>query len=135
MAEKTILVVEDNEEFQRLLKHILTGAGYRVLVAGDGVEGMERVRADGPDMVLLDIQMPRMNGYEVCKAIRAEAGLGIGRIPIILVSVQSKVHEIVDGLKLGADDYVTKPFDPAEVLARVSALFRQSGKGGPTASS
>ncbi|MFH2202158.1 MAG: response regulator transcription factor [Elusimicrobiota bacterium] len=128
MAEqKTILIVEDNTEFQALLQQIVEDAGYRSLLAVDGAAGLAAAKAEKPDLMLLDIQMPRMSGYEVTQAVRADAA--IGRTPIILVSVESKMEDIVKGLKLGADDYVTKPFNPEEVLARVRTLFRQAGQG------
>lgn len=124
MEAKTILVIEDNPQFQELLRQILGKAGYRILTADNGAEGLSLARAQRPDMVLVDVQMPLKDGYEVCRAIRAEPE--IRRTPIIVISVLSRVGEVVEGLKSGADDYLNKPFNPDEVLARVNALFRQA---------
>lgn len=123
---RTILIVEDNHEFRTLLRKILLNAGYKAIEAVNGQEGLEAARKHRPDMVLCDVQMPLMNGYELVAALRAEPELG--PVPIIMISVQSKVDEVVKGLKVGADDYLTKPFDPDEVIARVGSLFRQSGR-------
>lgn len=122
---KTLLIVEDNLEFRELLRIILAKAGYRVLTAPNGLVGFEMARRERPDMVLLDLQMPQMDGYQTCRAIRAEPG--IERTPIILISVLANPKDVIEGLKLGADDYINKPFDTQEVLARVGALFRQAG--------
>lgn len=122
---KTILVIEDDAEFQSLALHILEGAGYRVRTAKDGPSGLEEARRLKPDLILLDVEMPRLDGYGVTKAVRADPE--IGRIPIILVTVHSKVRELVQGLKLGADDHVTKPFDPADLLLRVATVLRGAG--------
>jgi len=125
MSAKTILIAEDHPAFQKLLKSILGKAGYKVVVAKDGQEGLEKARAETPDMMLVDIKMPRLNGYELVQAVRGEPALA--RVPIIMVSTLSESGQIAKGLTLGADDYLTKPFIPKEVLARVRALFRQAG--------
>ena len=118
---RTILVVEDTREFQLLIRSILEGAGYEVVIAGTGTEGLAEARRLKPDLVLLDIQLPGMDGYDVCGAIRADPE--IGRLPIIVVSVQSQVSEIIRAMKRGADDYVAKPYDPRQVLTRVAGLL------------
>lgn len=120
---KKILIVEDDGEFRKLLEAILEDGGYRVVAAPDGAAGLEAARAERPDLILMDVEMPRMDGYAAVKALRADPE--IGGIPVILVTVHSKMHQVVEGLKAGADDHITKPFDPAEVLARIEGVFRQ----------
>lgn len=124
MAKKRILVVEDEDDFRRILQHYLEGAGYEVVFFNNGEEGVKAVPTVSPDMVLLDVNLPGMDGYEVCRQLRSDSRFG--HIPIIMITVQSQVGEIVKGLKIGADDYILKPFDPDEVLARITTLFRKS---------
>ena len=119
MEQRTILIVDDDPDFRSLLCAILKQGGYATVTASDGAEGVETAKRITPDMILLDVQMPGLDGYEATAEIRKEASLD--RTPIVLVTVQSKVAEIVRGLKLGADDHVTKPFHPDEVLVRVKA--------------
>jgi len=119
---KTILVIEDDPEFRQLAVHILKRAGYRVHTAENGSRGLEEARRLVPDLILLDIEMPVMDGYAVCQAIRSDPA--VGRVPIVLVTVHSKVRQIAEGLRLGADDHVTKPFDPADLLLRVESALR-----------
>ena len=128
VKQKTILIVEDNAEFRMLLKQIVSDAGYRALAADNGEDGVAVAKREMPDMILLDIRLPRMDGYQVTRAVRADSS--VARTPIILVSVQSNMAEIVKGLKLGADDYVIKPFDPEEIAARIESLFRHSASRG-----
>lgn len=120
---KKILIVEDDGEFRKLLEAILADAGYAVATAPDGAQGLEAARAERPDLILMDVEMPRLDGYAAIKALRADPE--IRGIPVILVTVHSKMHQVVEGLKAGADDHITKPFDPAEVLARIDGVFRQ----------
>ena len=95
--------------------------GYRVVTAGDGVEGIERVHRDRPDLVLLDVMMPRMDGIEVVRSLKADKTTE--GIPVILLSAKAQSTDINGGLDAGADDYVTKPFDPLELLEKVAALI------------
>ncbi|MBI4051112.1 MAG: response regulator [Elusimicrobia bacterium] len=121
------MVVEDEEDFRKILKHYLEGAGYEVVLCSSGEDGVKTFSDAAPDMVLLDVNLPGIDGYEVCRQFRLNRRLA--HIPIMMITVQSQVGEIVKGLKMGADDYIVKPFDPEEVLARIAALFRQP-KGG-----
>ena len=124
MPKKKILVIEDEPDYQRLFKTILAAEGYGVVLADNGEEGLKLLEETSPDLIFLDINMPKMDGYEVCTKIRS--GEVQPRIPIIFITIRSQVEEIVQGLKLGADDYILKPFSPEEVLARVAALLRKT---------
>lgn len=126
MTLKTVLVVEDDPDFQKLTRHILEQEGYKIFTASNGAQGLKVLEEWIPDMILLDIRLPDMDGYEICRIIRSNPRHG--RIPIIMVTVESEVKNIVRGLKMGADDYIVKPFDPKELLARVRGLFRQIEK-------
>ena len=125
MANEKILVVDDDTNICELLRLYLTKEGYQVTVANDGEEGLEKFNAVKPDMVLLDVMMPRMDGLEVCRRIRATNP----RIGIIMLTARSQEMDKVTGLMNGADDYVTKPFSPVELTARVDALIRRSSGG------
>ena len=117
----SVLVVEDDRNIAELLQMYLEKEGYAVTIAGDGGQGLSKVRAIKPDLVLLDVMMPVMDGWAVCKAIRAE-----GKTPIIMLTAKSETDDKVAGLKSGADDYITKPFEMKEVLARIEAVLRRS---------
>jgi two-component system OmpR family response regulator len=117
----TILVVDDDPHIRQLLAFALTKAGLAVVEAGDGEEAMSRVEAGGADLVVLDINMPRMDGIEVCRRIRAK-----GELPILFLSSRDEEIDRVLGIELGADDYVVKPFSPREVVARVQAILRRT---------
>ena len=117
----TVLVVEDDRNIAGLLQMYLEKEGYAVTIAYDGGEGLAKYRAIQPDLVLLDVMMPVMDGWNVCKAIRAEA-----QTPIIMLTAKGETDDKVNGLKVGADDYITKPFEMREVLARVEAVLRRS---------
>ena len=117
----TVLVVEDDRNIAELLQLYLEKEGYAVTIAGDGGQGMEKFRAIQPDLVLLDVMMPVMDGWTVCNAIRAES-----QTPIIMLTAKGETSDKVQGLKAGADDYITKPFEMREVLARIEAVLRRS---------
>lgn len=125
---KRLVIVEDEKDYQDILRHYLEEAGYGVTAFASGEEALASLPRLAPDMVLLDVNLPGMDGYEICRRLRADPAFR--RVPIIMITVQSSVAQTVKGLNLGADDYIAKPFDPKEVLARVSALFRQS-RGNP----
>src|SRR4051812_43057577 len=112
-----ILVVDDDPAIVRTVIEILSGAGYQIETAKDGVEAIEKVRAEPPDLMLLDVMMPKMNGLEVCRIVKSLSTDSF--IPIILVTVKGDIDSKVTGLKLGADDYLAKPFNPLELQARV----------------
>ena len=117
----SVLVVEDDRNIAELLQMYLEKEGYAVTVASDGGVGLTKFRAIKPDIVLLDVMMPVMDGWAVCKAIRAE-----GQTPVIMLTAKGETDDKVAGLKSGADDYITKPFEMKEVLARIEAVLRRS---------
>jgi len=118
---RTILVVDDDPVIQKLLAVNFEMEGYRVITAGDGVEGIDQVRRERPDLVLLDVMMPRMDGIAVVRHLKADPS--IAAIPVILLSAKAQSTDINGGLDAGADDYVTKPFDPLELLDKVTAII------------
>ena len=118
----SVLIVEDDPNIAELLQMYLEKEGYAVTVAEDGGKGLAKFRAIKPDLVLLDVMMPVMDGWAVCRAIRAEA-----QTPIIMLTAKSETDDKIAGLKSGADDYITKPFEMKEVLARIEAVLRRSG--------
>lgn len=120
MPEK-ILVVEDERPIAELIRFNLEKEGFPVVEAHDGLEALEIRRREEPALVLLDIMLPSLDGWEVCKAIRRES-----RVPIIMLTARSEEIDKVLGLELGADDYVTKPFSPRELIARVKAVLRRA---------
>ena len=117
----SVLVVEDDRNIAELLQMYLEKEGYAVTLAADGGQGLSKFRAIKPDLVLLDVMMPVMDGWAVCKTIRAES-----KTPIIMLTAKSETDDKVAGLKSGADDYITKPFETKEVLARIEAVLRRS---------
>ena len=116
----SVLVVEDDKNIRDLLQMYLEKEGYAVTAAADGGQGLAKFRAIQPDLVLLDVMMPVMDGWSVCKTIRAES-----TTPIIMLTAKSETDDKVAGLKSGADDYITKPFEMKEVLARIEAVLRR----------
>ena len=116
-----ILVVDDDTSLAEMLAIVLQGEGFEATVVSDGAEALPAVRAGAPDLVLLDLMLPGMNGIDVCRAIRAESG-----VPVIMLTAKTDTVDIVLGLESGADDYVVKPFKPKELVARIRARLRQS---------
>ena len=119
----SVLVVEDDKNIQELLRLYLEKEGYAVTTASDGGQGLSKFRAIKPDLVLLDVMMPVMDGWAVCRAIRAE-----NQTPVIMLTAKGELDDKVTGLKSGADDYVTKPFEMREVLARIEAVLRRADR-------
>ena len=117
----SVLIVEDDRNISELLQMYLEKEGYTVSAAYDGGEGLSKFRAQQPDIVLLDVMMPVMDGWAVCRAIRAES-----KTPIIMLTAKGETQDKVAGLKTGADDYITKPFEMKEVLARIEAVLRRT---------
>ena len=117
----TVLVVDDDPVIQKLLEVNFEMEGYDVEVAGDGVEGLERARAVMPDIVLLDVMMPKMNGLEVAAALKGDAKTRA--IPIVMLSAKAQSADVHAGVEAGVDDYVTKPFDPLDLLERVAGIL------------
>ncbi|MDY7080105.1 MAG: response regulator transcription factor [Chloroflexota bacterium] len=123
---QTILVVDDEPEIVRLVRAYLEDAGYRVVTAPDGQQALHVARHEKPDLVVLDVLMPRMDGLEFTRRIRRERN-----VPIIMLTARAEETDQVVGLELGADDYVTKPFSPRALVARVRAVLRRA-RGEPT---
>jgi pilus assembly protein CpaE len=121
MAAK-ILVVDDDPIVQRLLQYTLKQEGYDVVSASDGAEGFRLWGSEGPDLILLDVALPKLDGYQVAKKIRTEEG-STGHVPIIMLTAEREVEQKVRGLRAGADDYLIKPFHPAELMARIKSLL------------
>ena len=117
---KKILIVEDEANIRELLRLYLEREGYTVLEAENGVEGIKKWKSDKPDMLLLDVMMPVMDGWAVCREIRAESD-----VPIIMLTAKGETADRVSGLEMGADDYIVKPLEMPEVIASVRAVFRR----------
>jgi two-component system alkaline phosphatase synthesis response regulator PhoP len=123
---KNILIIEDEESILMALEDNLKMEGYEVACAGDGELGLSMAGEQKFDLIILDIMLPKMDGFEVCKKLRREGS----RTPILMLTAKSQEIDKVLGLELGADDYVTKPFSPRELLARVKALLRRAEQSG-----
>jgi DNA-binding response OmpR family regulator len=122
MNTERILVVEDERPMRTALEDVLAAEGYRVLTAENGQSGLERARVEKPDLILLDIMMPKMDGYAVCVELRRLSD----PVPILMLTAKGQVEDRVQGLDVGADDYLIKPFSTEELLARVRALLRRT---------
>jgi two-component system phosphate regulon response regulator PhoB len=126
MVQARILIVEDDEDIQELLEYNLKKAGYAVTSVTRGEEGMRSLRSVLPDLVLLDLMLPGLDGLEVCKQMKQDRRLA--RVPVIMISARGEEADVVIGLELGADDYLAKPFSPRVLLARVKAVLRRNGE-------
>ena len=126
MTKSKILVVDDDPSIVDLVRLYLEREGYRVLVAYDGLEALELARQQQPDLVVLDLLLPEVDGLDVCRILQTESG-----VPIIMLTAKTAEEDKLVGLRLGADDYVTKPFSPRELVARVEAVLRRVGKESP----
>ncbi len=122
-SEQTVLVVDDDANVVQLTRLYLEREGYRVLSANDGAEGLSLAREELPSLVVLDVMLPRLNGLDVCRALRKES-----EVPIIMLTARVEEDDRLAGLDLGADDYVTKPFSPRELAARVRAVLRRAAR-------
>ena len=123
MARETILVIEDDADMVELVEYNLAQAGYKVLSASSGEEGLKIARLKRPDLIVLDLMLPGMDGLEVCKLLKRDPNTE--RIPIAMLTAKGEEADVVAGLELGADDYVTKPFSPRVLVARVRAVLRR----------
>jgi two-component system response regulator RegX3 len=117
-----ILIIEDEAKLAQTLAYNIREEGHKVLFALDGVDGLVKARAEHPDLIILDVMLPKMDGLEVCRIIRRDSD-----VPIIMLTAKSRELDKVVGLEIGADDYVTKPFSMVEMLARIKAALRRSG--------
>ena len=118
-----ILVIDDDEKLNDLLKNYLSDFGYRVFSVTHPETGLEKIRSNKPDLVILDVMLPDMNGFEVCKRIRQESD-----VPVIMLTARGELMDRVVGLELGADDYLPKPFEPRELVARIQTVLRRTAK-------
>ena len=123
MNKEIIVVVEDEVDIREVLIYNLEREGYQVFGAADGIRGLQLIQEKTPDLVLLDLMLPNLDGLQICKQLKADSETR--SIPIVMVSARSEESDIVLGLELGADDYITKPFSPRELLARVRAVLRR----------
>lgn len=123
MAGERILVIEDDTDIMELLKYNLVNEGYAVIGVASGEEGLISVQENPPDLLLLDLMLPGIDGLDVCRRLKADPGTQ--PIPIVMISAKGEESDIVAGLELGADDYITKPFSPRVVIARVRAVLRR----------
>jgi two-component system phosphate regulon response regulator PhoB len=124
MSKGTILVIDDEKDLIELVRYNLEKEGFDVIAATDGQSGLEVVKKHRPDLVVLDLMMPGLDGLQVCQRLRSDPRAG--RIPVIMLTAKATEADRVVGLELGADDYVTKPFSPREVVARVKAVLRRT---------
>lgn len=122
MASSKIMVVDDDSNICELLRLYLEKEGYDAVIAGNGIKALEMFDQEKPDLILLDVMMPQLDGWQVCREIRKKS-----QCPIIMLTAKGEVFDKVLGLELGADDYVVKPFEAKEVIARVKAVLRRSG--------
>jgi len=129
MGKSRILVVDDEKAILELLDYNLARDGYDVTCVATGEAALDAVRSEAPDLVLLDLMLPGIDGLEVCRQLRGEAGTG--RIPIVMLTAKGEEADIVAGLELGADDYITKPFSPRVLLARIKAVLRRRASAAP----
>ncbi len=125
MEKETILIVDDEAKIILLLKAYLEEAGYRVITARDGREALGKASDRKPDLIVLDLMLPGISGEEVCRRLRQDS-----QVPIIMLTAKAEAGDRVEGLGIGADDYITKPFSPQEVLARIKAVLRRTRQSG-----
>jgi len=122
-SAKKVLIVEDEKDILQLVKLYLEKEGYRTVTASTGSEGLAQVRTEKPDLIVLDLMLPEIDGLEICKRLRSAPETAM--LPIIMLTAKAEESDTIIGLELGADDYVTKPFSPKTLVARVKALFRR----------
>ena len=122
-----ILVIEDEPGIARIIRLYLERDGHAVRLAGDGVAGLNAARTDSPDLIVLDLMLPRLDGMEVCRALREESD-----VPIIMATARAEEEDRLTGFDLGADDYIVKPFSPRELAARVRAVLRRTSRQSPS---
>ena len=126
---ETILVIEDEEDVADLVRYHLRKAKYRVVISADGADGAKLAVSEKPDAIVLDVMLPKLNGFEVTKRLRSDARTA--GIPILILSAKGETENRIKGLEFGADDYLPKPFSPKELLLRIQALLRRKGAPAP----
>jgi DNA-binding response OmpR family regulator len=126
LKQKRIVIIEDEKDILEVLEYNLKREGFKVSISSDGKSGLEMVRQNKPDLVLLDIMLPELDGLDVCQSLKKDSATNT--IPIIMVTAKEEESDVILGLGLGADDYITKPFSPKELIARVKALLRRSNE-------
>ncbi len=123
MKREHIVVIEDESDILEVMQYNLSREGYKVTASKNGEEGLARVRRENPDLVLLDLMLPGLDGIEVCRRLQGDPVTS--RVPVIMVTAKGEESDVVTGLSIGADDYITKPFSPKELVARVKAVLRR----------
>lgn len=124
---KRILVVEDDPNTVRLISYTLEQEGYEVLTASNGIEGLKKAQEEEPELLVLDVMLPGLDGFEVCHRLRSEPRTAA--LPILMLSAKAQETDIATGIKMGADDYLAKPADPLEVVEKVRTLLQQRAAG------
>lgn len=127
--QKTVLIVEDEKNIVDILRFNLQRDGYQTCEAYDGADGLDKARTQNPDLILLDVMLPKMNGFDVCRTLRGEGN----NVPVIILTAREDETDKVLGLEIGADDYITKPFSMRELIARVGANIRRTSMAVPVA--
>src|SRR5271157_3435389 len=127
---RRVLVIEDDKDIVELVRYNLEKDGYQVASSADGSTGLSQIRKSPPDLLILDLMLPKLSGLDICKEVRRDVSLN--RLPILILTAKGEEADRVVGLELGADDYVTKPFSPRELVARVKALLRRTEPGTPS---
>jgi len=129
MAKEKILLIEDEEDIQELVQFNLAKEGYQVFTAGSGEAGLDLARRHGPDLILLDLMLPGIDGLEVCRLLKGNDRTHA--IPVVMLTAKGEESDVVTGLEVGADDYITKPFSPKVVVARIRNILRRKGREVP----
>ncbi len=129
MTKESVLIVEDDEDILQLLEYNFQNAGFDVTVSRDGLDALQKLKRQKPDLVLLDIMLPGADGFEVCKSIKRDPKTA--QVPVIMLTARGEEVDRIVGLELGADDYVVKPFSPRELILRVRAVLKRLSPGAP----
>ncbi|MGI5240554.1 response regulator transcription factor [Dactylosporangium sp. CA-139066] len=129
----TVLIAEDDLAIRDLLTFLLDTSGHHVLACGDGGSALDTAHREHPDLAILDVSMPGINGFEVCRRLRETADTEL--MPVLMLTSRGQWLDVSTGFDAGADDYLVKPFEPSELMARIETLLEQSGTGGPPVTS
>ena len=124
--KKKVLVIEDDPSASELMVHTLEPEGYQVITASNGLEGLKKAMDERPDLIILDVMLPGLDGYEVCQRLRRKPE--IATLPILMISAKARQDDIDTGINMGGNDYLTKPSKPSEILAKVEALLASKNK-------